>query len=231
MKISYNWLKEFAPFTLEEEKGSGNPHRPRTEIEGMERWKSVRGGLRVDRHRKVLTCVPHPNSDHLHITTVDLGDGSPVQIVCGAPNVAAGQTVPVATLGAVLYDKDGSEFRIKESKLRGEVSKGMICAEDELGLGDSHEGIMVLPDNIPAGTPASEVFHVETDTVFEIGLTPNRADAMSHLGVARDLAARLKYQGEPLEITLPSGKYNPRTSSPSRSWWKTPNGPRATAAS
>ena len=203
MKISYNWLKEFAPFTLEEEKAAEILTDLGLEIEGMERWESVRGGLRGIVIGKVLTCVPHPNSDHLHITTVDLGDGSPVQIVCGAPNVAAGQTVPVATLGAVLYDKDGSEFRIKESKLRGEVSKGMICAEDELGLGDSHEGIMVLPDNIPAGTPASEVFHVETDTVFEIGLTPNRADAMSHLGVARDLAARLKYQGEPLEITLP----------------------------
>ena len=209
MKISYNWLKEFAPFTLEEEKAAEILTDLGLEIEGMERWESVRGGLRGIAIGKVLTCVPHPNSDHLHITTVDLGDGSPVQIVCGAPNVAAGQTVPVATLGAVLYDKDGSEFRIKESKLRGEVSKGMICAEDELGLGDSHEGIMVLPDNIPAGTPASEVFHVETDTVFEIGLTPNRADAMSHLGVARDLAARLKYQGEPLEITLPQREIQP----------------------
>lgn len=209
MKISYNWLKEFAPFTLEEEKAAEILTDLGLEIEGMERWESVRGGLRGIVIGKVLTCVPHPNSDHLHITTVDLGDGSPVQIVCGAPNVAAGQTVPVATLGAVLYDKDGSEFRIKESKLRGEVSKGMICAEDELDLGDSHEGIMVLPDNIPAGTPASEVFHVETDTVFEIGLTPNRADAMSHLGVARDLAARLKYQGEPLEITLPQREIQP----------------------
>lgn len=209
MKISYNWLKEFAPFTLEEEKAAEILTDLGLEIEGMERWESVRGGLRGIVIGKVLTCVPHPNSDHLHITTVDLGDGSPVQIVCGAPNVAAGQTVPVAILGAVLYDKDGSEFRIKESKLRGEVSKGMICAEDELGLGDSHEGIMVLPDDIPAGTPASEVFHVETDTVFEIGLTPNRADAMSHLGVARDLAARLKYQGEPLEITLPQREIQP----------------------
>lgn len=209
MKISYNWLKEFAPFTLEEEKAAEILTDLGLEIEGMERWESVRGGLRGIVIGKVLTCVPHPYSDHLHITTVDLGDGSPVQIVCGAPNVAAGQTVPVATLGAVLYDKDGSEFRIKESKLRGEISKGMICAEDELGLGDSHEGIMVLPDNIPAGTPASEVFHVETDTVFEIGLTPNRADAMSHLGVARDLAARLKYQGEPLEITLPQREIQP----------------------
>ena len=209
MKISYNWLKEFAPFALEEEKAAEILTDLGLEIEGMERWESVRGGLRGIVIGKVLTCVPHPNSDHLHITTVDLGDGSPVQIVCGAPNVAAGQTVPVATLGAVLYDKDGSEFRIKESKLRGEVSKGMICAEDELGLGDSHEGIMVLPDDIPAGTPASEVFHVETDTVFEIGLTPNRADAMSHLGVARDLAARLKYQGEPLEITLPERTIQP----------------------
>ena len=118
MKISYNWLKEFAPFTLEEEKAAEILTDLGLEIEGMERWESVRGGLRGIVIGKVLTCVPHPNSDHLHITTVDLGDGSPVQIVCGAPNVAAGQTVPVATLGAVLYDKDGSEFRIKESKLR-----------------------------------------------------------------------------------------------------------------
>ena len=203
MKISYNWLKEFAPFCLDEEKAAEILTDLGLEIEGMETWESVRGGLRGIVIGKVLTCIPHPNSDHLHITTVDLGQGAPVQIVCGAPNVAAGQTVPVATIGAVLYDKDGSEFRIKESKLRGEVSHGMICAEDELGLGDSHEGIMVLPDDIAAGTPAAEVFQVETDTVFEIGLTPNRADAMSHLGVARDLAARLKYTGTEIGVTVP----------------------------
>lgn len=203
MKISYNWLKEFAPFDLDAEKAAEILTDLGLEIEGMETWESVRGGLRGVVIGKVLTCIPHPNSDHLHITTVDLGQDQPVQIVCGAPNVAAGQTVAVATVGAVLYDKDGSEFRIKESKLRGEVSRGMICAEDELGLGDGHDGIMVLSDDIPAGTPAAEVFAVETDTVFEIGLTPNRADAMSHLGVARDLAARLNYAGSDLRIALP----------------------------
>ena len=175
MKISYNWLKQFAPFALDEEAAAEILTDLGLEIEGIEKWESVRGGLQGIVIGKVLTCVPHPNSDHLHVTTVDLGEGEPVQIVCGAPNVAAGQTVPVATIGAVLYDKDGSEFKIKESKLRGEKSMGMICAEDELGLGESHEGIMILPDSIKAGTPAAEVFDVETDTVFEIGLTPKRS--------------------------------------------------------
>ena len=216
MKISYNWLKEFAPFSIDEDQAAEILTDLGLEIEGLEKWESVRGGLRGIVIGKVLTCVPHPNSDHLHITTVDLGDGQPVQIVCGAPNVAAGQTVPVATVGAVLYDKDGSEFKIKESKLRGEVSLGMICAEDELGLGESHDGIMVLPDDIPAGTPAAEVFDVETDTVFEIGLTPNRADAASHLGVARDLAARLKYTGTDISITLPASDVIPTEEEPVR---------------
>ncbi len=214
MKISYNWLKQFAPFALDEEAAAEILTDLGLEIEGIEKWESVRGGLQGIVIGKVLTCVPHPNSDHLHVTTVDLGEGEPVQIVCGAPNVAAGQTVPVATIGAVLYDKDGSEFKIKESKLRGEKSMGMICAEDELGLGESHEGIMILPDSIKAGTPAAEVFDVETDTVFEIGLTPNRADAMSHLGVARDLAARLKYNGENISITLPERAVAPASDFP-----------------
>lgn len=175
MKISYNWLRQFAPVTLGAEEAAEILTDLGLEIEGLEEWESLRGGLKGVVIGKVLTCVDHPNSDHLHITTVDLGDGQPVQIVCGAPNVASGQTVPVATIGTVLYDDKGDSFTIKESKIRGEKSFGMICAEDELGLGASHDGIMVLPDDIPAGTPAAEVFGIENDTVFEIGLTPNRA--------------------------------------------------------
>lgn len=203
MKISYNWLRQFAPVTLGGEEAAEILTDLGLEIEGLEEWESLRGGLKGVVIGKVLTCVDHPNSDHLHITTVDLGDGQPVQIVCGAPNVASGQTVPVATIGTVLYDDKGDSFTIKESKIRGEKSFGMICAEDELGLGASHDGIMVLPDDIPAGTPAAEVFGIENDTVFEIGLTPNRADAMSHLGVVRDLLARLKYHGQDYKITMP----------------------------
>src|SRR5690606_24262609 len=140
----------------------------------------------------VQSCEPHPNADKLQITKVDLGNGeAPVQIVCGAPNVAAGQKVPVATIGTVLYDKEGSEFMIKKGKIRGEESFGMICAEDELGIGEGHDGIMILDDQWEVGTPVSEVFEIYSDTVFEIGLTPNRADAMSHWGVARDLRAGL----------------------------------------
>ena len=153
----------------------------------------------------VLTCVSHPNADKLSITTVDLGDGNPVQIVCGAPNVAAGQKVPVATIGTKLFDKEGNSFEIKKGKIRGEESHGMICAEDELGLGESHDGILILDNSIVAGTPASQVFEIETDEVFEIGLTPNRADAMSHWGVARDLRAGIIQKiGSHAELITPS---------------------------
>lgn len=204
MKISYNQLKDFAAVNLSAEKACEVLTDLGLEVEGLEKWESLRGGLRGVVIGKVLTCVDHPNSDHLHITTVDLGQGEPVQIVCGAPNVAAGQTVPVATIGTVLYDENGGSFTIKESKIRGEKSYGMICAEDELGIGASHDGIMVLPDDIPAGTPAAQVFGIEVDDVIEIGLTPNRGDAMGHLGVARDLAARLNYEGENIEIKMPA---------------------------
>ncbi|MDD4820330.1 MAG: phenylalanine--tRNA ligase subunit beta [Flavobacteriales bacterium] len=203
MKISYNWLKEFAPVDLPAEQAAEILTDLGLEIEGLDKWESLRGGLKGVVVGKVLTCVEHPNSDHLHITTVDLGNGHPVQIVCGAPNVKAGQTVPVATLGTVLYDEKGESFTIKESKIRGEKSFGMICAEDELGIGTSHDGIMVLDDALKAGTPAAEVFGIEVDDVFEIGLTPNRADAMGHLGVVRDLLTRLKYHGKEINITMP----------------------------
>ena len=157
----------------------------------MDKYESLKGGLEGVVVGHVLTCIPHPNADRLRVTTVDLGDGTPVQIVCGAPNVAAGQKVAVATIGTKLYDKEGVAFEIKKGKIRGEESHEMICAEDELGLGEGHDGIMILAEELKPGTPASKVFNIETDEVFEIGLTPNRADAMSHLGVARDLRAGL----------------------------------------
>jgi phenylalanyl-tRNA synthetase beta chain len=152
----------------------------------------------------VLTCEKHPDADRLKITTVDLGDGAPVQIVCGAANVAAGQKVPVATIGTKLFDKDGNEFEIKKGKIRGQESHGMICAEDELGLGTSHDGIMILDEKLKPGTPCAKVFNIENDEVFEIGLTPNRADAMSHMGVARDLRASLLQKNSNIELITPS---------------------------
>src|SRR5690606_29134397 len=145
-----------------------------------------------------------PDADKLKLTKVDIGEAEPLQIVCGAPNVAAGQKVPVATIGTSLYDEKGAAWEIKKSKIRGESSHGMICAEDELGLGKSHDGIMILKDDLKPGTPAAEIFEVEDDLVFEIGLTPNRADAMSHWGVARDLKAGLQQQGKTMELITPS---------------------------
>lgn len=188
MNISYNWLKQYLDFKLTPEELSAALTSIGLETGGIEEVETIRGGLRGVVIGKVLTCVDHPDSDHLHITTVDLGDGQPTQIVCGAPNVAAGQTVVVATVGTKLYDGD-KEFQIKKSKIRGVESFGMICAEDELGLGDSHDGIIVLPEGIAAGTPAAEYFKVESDYELEVDLTPNRIDAASHYGVARDLAA------------------------------------------
>ena len=165
-------------------------------MEGIEPFETVKGGLRGLKIGEVLTCEPHPNSDHLHVTTVNVGDPEPLHIVCGAPNVAAGQKVVVATIGTVLYNGEES-FTIKKSKLRGELSEGMICAEDEIGLGTSHDGIMVLPEDAVPGTPAADYFKVDADTIFEIGLTPNRCDAICHFGVARDLYAALAQHGVP----------------------------------
>ena len=174
------------------------------EVEGVEEFSSIRGGLQGVVVGKVLECVQHPNADRLKLTQVDIGAGEAVQIVCGAPNVAAGQTVPVATIGTELYDGEGNPWTIKKGKIRGEFSHGMICAEDELGLGESHDGILVLDDKWTAGTPLKEVFPVEQDIVFEIGLTPNRADAMSHYGVARDLRAGLALKNVESSFTPPS---------------------------
>jgi phenylalanyl-tRNA synthetase beta chain len=204
MKISYNWLKQFLKVDWEAEKTGELLTDLGLEVEGIETVESVKGSLEGVVIGKVLTCEKHPNADRLKVTTVDLGNGAPVQIVCGAPNVAAGQTVPVVTVGATLYDEKGVPFKIKKGKIRGEESHGMICAEDELGLGSSHDGIMVLEDTLVAGTPAAAVFDIEKDQIFEIGLTPNRADAMSHLGVARDLRAGLVQKGISLELISPS---------------------------
>jgi len=204
MKISYNWLKQFLKVDWEAEKTGELLTDLGLEVEGIETVESIKGSLEGVVVGKVLTCEQHPNADRLKLTTVDLGNGEPVQIVCGAPNVAAGQTVPVVTVGSTLYDDKGEPFKIKKGKIRGEESHGMICAEDELGLGSSHEGILVLDDALISGTPVSKVFNIEKDQVFEIGLTPNRADAMSHLGTARDLRAGLLQQGVTVELISPS---------------------------
>ena len=204
MKISYNWLKQFLQVDWEENKTSELLTDLGLEVEGIETKESIKGSLEGILVGEVLTCVQHPNADRLKITTVDLGTGDPVQIVCGAPNVAAGQKVPVAIIGTTLYDDKGVGFKIKKGKIRGEESHGMICAEDELGLGTDHDGILILDKKLKVGTPAAEVFNIETDQVFEIGLTPNRADAMSHYGVARDFRAGLIQHGINLELITPS---------------------------
>ncbi|NVK51448.1 MAG: phenylalanine--tRNA ligase subunit beta [Flavobacteriaceae bacterium] len=204
MKISYNWLQQFLQIDWEAEKAGELLTDLGLEVEGIETKESIKGSLAGVVVGEVLTCIQHPNADRLKVTTVDLGTGAPVQIVCGAPNVAAGQKVPVATIGTMLYDENGEGFKIKKGKIRGEESHGMICAEDELGLGKGHDGIMILDNALESGTPAAEVFNIETDYVFEIGLTPNRADAMSHFGVARDLRAGLMQQDINLELISPS---------------------------
>lgn len=204
MKISYNWLKQFIKVDWNSEETAALLTDLGLEVEAVEKYQSVKGGLEGIVVGHVLTCVPHPDADRLKLTTVDIGNGVPLQIVCGAANVDAGQKVPVATIGTVLYDKEGVAFTIKKGKIRGQESHGMICAEDELGLGESHDGIMVLDASLVPGTKASEVFKVENDEVFEIGLTPNRADAMSHLGTARDLRAGLLQSGVNVEFITPS---------------------------
>ncbi len=204
MKISYNWLKQFLNLDWEAEKTAELLTNLGLEVEGIDPFTSIPGGLKGVIVGHVLECFQHPNADRLKITKVDLGNGEPVQIVCGASNVAAGQKVAVATIGTVFFDADKKPFTINKGNIRGEKSEGMICAEDELGLGQSHEGIMVLDKKTKPGTAVSEIFKVENDLVFEIGLTPNRADAMSHLGVARDLRAGLLQNNVSLEFITPS---------------------------
>ncbi len=203
MNISYNWLKEFIELPLDPQQTADALTSIGLETGGVEEVQSIKGGLKGIVTGKVLTCVEHPNSDHLHITTVDLGTGEPVQIVCGAPNVDAGQYVIVATVGTVLYDGEES-FTIKKSKIRGVESFGMICAEDEIGIGKGHDGIIVLKDTPTPGTPAAEYFGIKSDYVIEVDITPNRIDAASHYGVARDLAAYLKRNGYNSSLTKPS---------------------------
>ena len=195
MKISYNWLKQYVNCDYEAEKIGEMLTSTGLEVEDLTPFESVKGGLKGVVVGKVLTCIDHPDSDHLHITTVDCGGPEPLHIVCGAPNVAAGQKVLVATIGTELWH-DNERMVIKKGKIRGEVSEGMICAEDELQLGNSHDGIMVLPDNFEVGRPASDYFHVENDFTYEIGLTANRSDATSHIGSARDLVAALNHHGK-----------------------------------
>ena len=203
MNISYNWLKEYVDFDLTPEEVAAALTSIGLETGGVEEVQTIKGGLEGLVIGEVLTCEPHPNSDHMHVTTVNLGQGEPVQIVCGAPNVAAGQKVVVATLGTKLYDGDEC-FTIKKSKLRGVDSNGMICAEDEIGIGTDHAGIIVLPDTAVPGTPAKEYYNIKSDYVLEVDITPNRADACSHYGVARDLYAYLVQSGKATSLKKPS---------------------------
>ena len=203
MNISYKWLKEYVDFDLTPQEVCDALTSEGLEVDALEEVQSIRGGLKGLYVGKVLTCEMHPNSDHLHVTTVDLGKGEPQQIVCGAPNVAAGQKVIVADLGCVLYDGD-KEFQIKKSKLRGVESLGMICAEDEIGVGTSHDGIIVLPEDAPIGQPAAEYYNLESDWLIEVDITANRADALSHWGVARDLYAWLVQNGYKTSLHRPS---------------------------
>ena len=204
MNISYNWLKRYIDTDLPAEKVAEVLTDIGLEVEGLEKIETVKGGLQGVVVGEVVTCTDHPDSDHLHLTTVDVGAAEPLQIVCGAPNCRAGLKVLCATVGAVLYPDGGDEeFKIKRSKIRGVESLGMLCAEDELGIGASHDGIMELPADAPVGMTAKEYLHIEDDYLIEIGLTPNRVDAASHIGVARDLAAYLKSRGEHVAVKMP----------------------------
>ena len=203
MNISLKWLKEYVDFDLSAEETAAALTSIGLEVEGIEEIPAIRGGLKGIVTAEVLTCVPHPDSDHMHVCSVNIGGGEPLQIVCGAPNVAAGQKVIVATIGTKLYDGD-TEFTIKKSKLRGVESLGMICAADEIGIGTDHSGILVLPEDTPVGVPAATHFNLESDFLLEIGITPNRADACSHYGVARDLYAYLLRHGKTATLKRPS---------------------------
>jgi len=205
MKISYNWLKQYIDFETSPEDLSSILTDIGLEVEGMEKFQSIKGGLEGIIIGEVKTCAKHPNADKLSVTVVDIGIGNMLPIVCGAPNIAEGQKVLVATVGAKLYSGEDS-FTISKTKIRGEVSEGMICAEDELGLGVSHDGIMVLPDDVEVGMNASQYFEVEENIIYEIGLTPNRADATSHIGTARDLVAALNriHNTRNYKLKLPS---------------------------
>ena len=214
MNISYKWLKEYVDFDMTAQEVADALTSIGLEVDGVEEVQTIRGGLKGLVVGKVLTCEVHPDSDHMHVTTVDLGDGNePTQIVCGAHNVAAGQKVIVATLGTKLYDGD-KEFVIKKSKLRGVESYGMICAEDEIGVGNGHDGIMVLPEDTPVGMPAATYFNLESDWLIEVDITPNRADACSHWGVARDLYAYLVRNGIKTTLHRPNCRLRLKSNAP-----------------
>ena len=205
MNISFNWLKKYLDTNLTADEVATILTDIGLEVEDFRKIETIRGGLQGVVVGHVLTCEDHPDSDHLHITTVDVGGETPLNIVCGAPNCRQGLKVLCATVGAVLYPNGGDEeFKIKRSKIRGVESLGMLCAEDELGIGESHDGIMELPEDAPVGMPAREYLNVKDDYLIGIGLTPNRVDAASHIGVARDLAAYLRSRGEDVKLTLPS---------------------------
>lgn len=203
MNISYNWLKEYVDFDLTPTETADALTSIGLEVDGVEEIQTIKGGLEGLVIGEVLTCEQHPNSDHMHVTTVNLGTGEPVQIVCGAPNVTAGEKVVVATLGTKLYDGDNC-FIIKKSKLRGIESNGMLCAEDEIGIGEDHSGIIVLPNDAIVGMPAKDYYHIKNEFVIEVDITPNRADACSHYGVARDLYAYLVQNGYNTRLHRPT---------------------------
>mgnify|MGYP005739797697 FL=1 len=204
MKISINWLKEYVQTESNPNEISRILTNLGLEVEKIDFFETVKGGLKGIVAGKVIKCEKHPNADRLKLTTIDLGENQISEIVCGAPNIEEGQIVPVAIVGTKIFGTDGTEIKIKKSKIRGVVSNGMVCAEDEIGLGDSHDGIMILDKSIKPGTPISEVFNIESDNILEIGLTPNRSDAMSHYGVARDLKAYFDYKSVKSRISLPS---------------------------
>ena len=213
MTISYNWLSEYLPETVEPSRLSKILTAVGLEVESLEKYESIKGGFEGLVVGQVAEVNQHPNADKLKITRVNIGPGKPLNIVCGAPNVAIGQKVIVATIGATIYPTSGAPITMKTAKIRGEESQGMICAEDEIGLGTSHDGIMILPENVAVGTPAADYFKVYTDNIYEIGLTPNRMDAMSHFGVARDVCAYLTYHN----------KKDARAKSPSVNGYKADN--------
>lgn len=207
MKISLNWLKTFININLDNESLKDLLTDIGLEAEGIESFESLPGGLKGLIVAEVLTCEPHPDADKLKVTTINIGEGEPIQVVCGAPNVAAGQKVVLAPVGATLYPQGHEPFEIKKAKIRGVASNGMLCAEDEIGLGESHAGIIVLPEDTVVGTPVSQIYNIESDSVFEIGLTPNRTDAQSHYGVARDLSAVLSFRNQK-DVTINKGTSN-----------------------
>jgi phenylalanyl-tRNA synthetase beta chain len=202
MKISYSWLKDYIALEQSPEEIAKILTQIGLEVGGIEEFETVKGGMKGLVIGEVITCMPHPNSDHLSKTTVNIGTGNILEIVCGAPNVAAGQKVVVATVGTTLF-MGNDEFTIKKSKIRGETSEGMICAEDEIGIGTNHAGIIVLDENAKVGTPAKDYYKVESDWIIEVDLTPNRIDAGSHIGVARDLAAYLR-KSQDISVKRPS---------------------------